>query len=86
MGPPMPSMTHSNGSSSGNGETAELGGSNGGGPSRDADVYERAGRGHFMPLWEGSHLDRREFVRLALQALGDMGYRLVSLSSGAVSC
>lgn len=28
----------------------------------------------FKPLWEGSDIDRREFVRLTLQALGDVGY------------
>lgn len=27
------------------------------------------------PLWEGSQIDRREFVRLALQAFKDMGYK-----------
>ncbi|KWU44917.1 WD40 repeat-like protein [Rhodotorula sp. JG-1b] len=28
----------------------------------------------FVPLWKGSNLDRREFVRLAMQAFEDMGY------------
>lgn len=28
----------------------------------------------FKPLWPGSTIDRREFVRLALQTFKDMGY------------
>lgn len=28
----------------------------------------------FKPLWEGSQVDRREFVRLALQAFQEIGY------------
>jgi WD repeat-containing protein 26 len=28
----------------------------------------------FKPLWAGSTIDRREFVRLALQTFKDMGY------------
>ncbi|KPV75622.1 uncharacterized protein RHOBADRAFT_13767 [Rhodotorula graminis WP1] len=39
---------------------------------KDAAQYE--GDEGFVPLWEGSNLDRREFVRIALQAFQDMGY------------
>ncbi|GAA5862183.1 hypothetical protein JCM3774_004812 [Rhodotorula dairenensis] len=38
----------------------------------DAMQYE--GDEGFVPLWKGSNLDRREFVRLAMQAFQDMGY------------
>ncbi|BGP45859.1 hypothetical protein JCM10450v2_001694 [Rhodotorula kratochvilovae] len=40
---------------------------------RDAAQYD--GDEGFVPLWEGSNLDRREFVRIAMQAFEDMGYR-----------
>lgn len=29
----------------------------------------------FKPLWAGSHIDRRELVRLAMQAFEEMGYQ-----------
>lgn len=41
------------------------------------DAMQYDGDEGFVPLWEGSNLDRREFVRLALQAFQDMGYRCV---------
>jgi len=41
----------------------------------DSNKYR--GEDGFVPLWEGSNFDRREFVRLALQAFQDMGYRFV---------
>ncbi|GAA5934008.1 hypothetical protein JCM1841_002048 [Sporobolomyces salmonicolor] len=43
--------------------------------SRALDAMEYDGEDGFVPLWEGSNFDRREFVRLALQAFEDMGYR-----------
>ncbi|GAA5867882.1 hypothetical protein JCM1840_003474 [Sporobolomyces johnsonii] len=43
--------------------------------SRALDAMSYDGEEGFVPLWEGSNLDRREFVRLALQAFEDMGYR-----------
>lgn len=45
----------------------------------DSNKYR--GEDGFVPLWEGSNLDRREFVRLALQAFQDMGYRFVDVLS-----
>ncbi|GAA6029307.1 hypothetical protein JCM8097_003613 [Rhodosporidiobolus ruineniae] len=44
-------------------------------PARETDAMMYEGEEGFVPLWEGSNLDRREFVRLALQAFEDMGYR-----------
>lgn len=41
----------------------------------DGAEYEAAGPGHFKPLWKGSQLDRKEFVRIALQAFNEMGYQ-----------
>lgn len=38
------------------------------------DSMDYAGDVSFVPAWKGSSLDKREFVRLALQALGEMGY------------
>jgi hypothetical protein len=38
------------------------------------DSMDYAGDVDFVPAWKGSSLDKREFVRLALQALGEMGY------------
>lgn len=46
---------------------------------KDAAQYE--GDEGFVPLWEGSNLDRREFVRIALQAFQDMGYACVVSSA-----
>ncbi|GAA5960544.1 hypothetical protein JCM8115_003216 [Rhodotorula mucilaginosa] len=43
-------------------------------PSRRLDAMEYEGDEGFVPLWKGSNLDRREFVRLAMQAFEDMGY------------
>ncbi|GAA5894761.1 hypothetical protein JCM6882_006674 [Rhodosporidiobolus microsporus] len=43
-------------------------------PVRETDAMQYEGDEGFVPLWEGSNLDRREFVRLALQAFEDMGY------------
>lgn len=40
----------------------------------DVDEYEEAGI-TFKPLWKGSEIDRREFVRLTMQTLQEMGYR-----------
>ncbi|BGP13752.1 hypothetical protein JCM10213v2_001690 [Rhodosporidiobolus nylandii] len=42
--------------------------------ARTLDAMQYEGDEGFVPLWEGSNLDRREFVRLALQAFEDMGY------------
>lgn len=42
---------------------------------RDALAYD--GSQGFVPLWQGSQVDRREFVRLALQAFEEMGYACV---------
>lgn len=44
---------------------------------RPLDAMEYEGDEGFVPLWEGSNLDRREFVRLAMQAFQDMGYTSV---------
>jgi hypothetical protein len=49
-----------------------------GGKKREVDAMQYEGEDGFVPLFEGSNLDRREFVRLALQAFEDMGYRCVS--------
>lgn len=35
---------------------------------------EYDGEDGFKPLWPGSDVDRREFVRLTLQALKEIGY------------
>ncbi|GAA5822786.1 hypothetical protein JCM11251_004380 [Rhodosporidiobolus azoricus] len=43
-------------------------------PARETDAMQYEGEEGFVPLWEGSNFDRREFVRLALQAFEDMGY------------
>ena len=48
-------------------------------PSRRLDAMEYEGDEGFVPLWKGSNLDRREFVRLAMQAFEDMGYTCVIL-------
>lgn len=40
----------------------------------DGAEYGAGGAGYFKPLWPGSNLDRREFVRLALQAFNEIGY------------
>lgn len=45
---------------------------------RELDSMQYEGEEGFVPLYEGSNLDRREFVRLALQAFEDMGYRCAS--------
>lgn len=42
------------------------------GPMTDAMEYEQGAT--FKPLWEGSQVDRREFVRLAMQTFKDLGY------------
>ncbi|GAA5877585.1 hypothetical protein JCM16303_003387 [Sporobolomyces ruberrimus] len=68
---------HSNGfSSNGNGTAATMRD----GPSevsngKALDSMQYRGEEGFVPLWEGSNFDRREFVRLALQAFQEMGYR-----------
>lgn len=73
-------------SSTSNGHSNGVGGSNGGSnlasngshasTSRagvtDASKYE--GGAAFVPMYPGSEIDRREFVRITLQALTDMGY------------
>ncbi|GAA5986718.1 hypothetical protein JCM11641_007751 [Rhodosporidiobolus odoratus] len=41
---------------------------------RVVDAMQYDGNEGFVPLWDGSNIDRREFVRLALQAFEDMGY------------
>ena len=41
----------------------------------DAMHYEQGAV--FKPLWEKSQIDRREFVRLAMQTFKDLGYRCV---------
>ncbi|GAA5987610.1 hypothetical protein JCM5350_001895 [Sporobolomyces pararoseus] len=41
---------------------------------KELDSSQYRGEEGFVPLWEGSNFDRREFVRLALQAFQDMGY------------
>lgn len=41
---------------------------------RELDSSRYRGEEGFVPLWEGSNFDRREFVRLALQAFEEMGY------------
>ncbi|BGP53794.1 hypothetical protein JCM8202v2_001366 [Rhodotorula sphaerocarpa] len=41
---------------------------------RPLDAGEYEGDEGFVPLWAGSNLDRREFVRLAMQTFEDMGY------------
>ncbi len=46
-------------------------------PSKRLDAMEYEGDEGFVPLWKGSNLDRREFVRLAMQAFEDMGYTCV---------
>ncbi|KAM0755447.1 hypothetical protein T439DRAFT_375809 [Meredithblackwellia eburnea MCA 4105] len=38
------------------------------------DAMDYDGERGFKPLWPGSELDRREFVRITLQALRDIGY------------
>ncbi|GAA5848214.1 hypothetical protein JCM8547_004446 [Rhodosporidiobolus lusitaniae] len=43
-------------------------------PGRQLDAAQYEGEEGFVPLWEGSNLDRREFVRLALQTFEEMGY------------
>lgn len=63
--------------SNGNGFSAQVIPSNGAASAKDGDEYARGGSGYFKPLWEGSNLDRREFVRLALQTFEEMGYRSV---------
>ncbi|BGO89478.1 hypothetical protein NBRC10512_003937 [Rhodotorula toruloides] len=72
---PFASNGHSNGLASTSSPSPAMNGgksvSNGTG-GLDAMQYE--GEEGFVPLWEGSNLDRREFVRLALQAFQDMGY------------
>ena len=40
----------------------------------DGAEYAAGGAGYFKPLWEASNHDRREFVRLTLQALHEIGY------------
>lgn len=54
---------HGNGSSGGNEA----------GRRTDAMEYEE-GEIEFKPLWQGSDIDRREFVRLTMQTLMEMGY------------
>lgn len=81
---PAPSSVASNGLSNGHatngfGGAAEglLGDSNGAVVRRDAMDYEDDDGASLVvrkPLWEGSSIDRREFVRLALQAFKEMGY------------
>ena len=46
--------------------------------SKRLDAMEYEGDEGFVPLWRGSNLDRREFVRLAMQAFEDMGYTYVT--------
>lgn len=48
---------------------------------RPLDAGEYEGDEGFVPLWAGSNLDRREFVRLAMQTFEDMGYTCVALDS-----
>lgn len=55
-----------------------------GGPAaiaRRLDAMEYEGDEGFVPLWKGSNLDRREFVRLAMQTFEDMGYTSVLMCS-----
>ncbi|GAA6006312.1 uncharacterized protein JCM10292_002643 [Rhodotorula paludigena] len=61
----------------GNGHAATNGfsSSSNGTVTRTTDAMQYDGDEGFVPLWDGSNLDRREFVRLALQAFEDMGYR-----------
>lgn len=62
--------------SNGNGHTNGFGSGTVGEVKRQLDVeeYEEAGLS-FKPLWKGSEIDRREFVRLTMQTLEEMGYR-----------
>ncbi|GAA6062457.1 hypothetical protein JCM10212_005360 [Sporobolomyces blumeae] len=49
----------------------------------DSTMYD--GEDGFVPLWEGSNVDRRELVRIALQAFEDMGYRSTAAALQAES-
>lgn len=69
----------------GNGHAATNGfsSSSNGTVTRTTDAMQYDGDEGFVPLWDGSNLDRREFVRLALQAFEDMGYRCVPRLAGS---
>ena len=47
------------------------------GESTMTDAMDYAQGAVFKPLWEGSQVDRREFVRLAMQTFKDLGYTFV---------
>ncbi|GAA6004705.1 hypothetical protein JCM10207_000988 [Rhodosporidiobolus poonsookiae] len=65
---------HSNGFGVGEGDHGHLASDGAAGKKKALDVMQYEGEEGFVPLWDGSNLDRREFVRLALQAFEDMGY------------
>lgn len=50
------------------------------------DAMEYVGGVAFKPLWEGSQVDRREFVRLAMQTFKDLGYTYVHPLSTLCQC
>ncbi|GAA5843715.1 hypothetical protein JCM9279_000115 [Rhodotorula babjevae] len=69
------STTNGNSSSHAvNGSTSAVASINGHAAAATKDAAQYEGDEGFVPLWEGSNLDRREFVRIALQAFEDMGY------------
>jgi hypothetical protein len=67
---------HANGHSNGH-----SGSSNGLSTSKRRDVEDYDEGASFRPLWKGSEVDRREFVRLSLQMFREMGYRRVPYPS-----
>ncbi|GAA5910271.1 uncharacterized protein JCM6883_001136 [Sporobolomyces salmoneus] len=98
LGAPSPSNGHSTSEMESNGHSNGFAmngnGIGGAGATEEMEISEngkvldsmqyRGGEG-FVPLWEGSNFDRREFVRLALQAFQDMGYRDTAASLQAES-
>lgn len=58
----------------GHAESASSNGHDSGAAPVHTDAMEYEGGIAFKPLWDGSQVDRREFVRLALQAFKEIGY------------
>jgi len=48
---------------------------NGNGVGNGTTPLEDLDEGKFKPMFEGSSVDRREFIRLTLQSLKDLGYQ-----------
>lgn len=72
--PDTPAAAPSNGHATSNGHANGAAAAAGAGTDRTTDAMEYEGGAVFQPLYAGSDVDKREFVRLTLQVLKDIGY------------